>query len=472
MKRVRQMEKIIIIDDDEEIRRQLKWGLGKDYDVLQAGSRADALVLVQKNRPKAVTLDLGLPPHENSVEEGLLTLDSVLKESPSTKVIVITGNGQRENALKAIQAGAYDYYEKPVNLQELKVIISRAFHLYDIEEENRNLRAGLEANDSGMFGMCGQCPEIQKVFSTIRKVGPSDISVLIIGESGTGKELVAKAIHALSLRNKGPFISINCGAIPDNLLEAELFGHEKGAFTGAHAQVMGKAEYADNGTFFLDEIGELPSSLQVKLLRFLQERTIQRVGGREDIHVNTRIIAATNADITKAVQEKTFREDLYYRLGVMVLNLPPLRERGDDIMLLANLFLIKFAGQSGKKVKGLSKQARELIMSYSWPGNIRELENRMQRAVIMSDSPVIDIHDLGFTGNERHSPGMAGARGATLKAVKNKVEKDFITEVIDRHKGNMARVAEELGISRPTLYDLIKKHGIAGQAGIRTAGGK
>ncbi|MDA8090458.1 MAG: sigma 54-interacting transcriptional regulator [Nitrospiraceae bacterium] len=332
------MEKIIVIDDDEEIRRQLKWGLGKDYDVLQAENRVDALSLVEKNRPKAITLDLGLPPHENSAQEGLLTLAQVLKESPFTKVIVITGTGQRENALKAIQAGAYDYYEKPVNLQELKVIINRAFHLYDIEEENRNLRAGLEAKSSGMFGMSGQCAGLQKVFSAIRKIGPSDISVLIIGESGTGKELAARAIHAMSQRSGGPFVSINCGAIPDNLLETELFGHEKGAFTGAHAQVMGKVEYADKGSFFLDEIGELPAGLQVKLLRFLQERTIQRIGGREDIAVDTRIIAATNADIMKAVREKTFREDLYYRLGVMVLNLPPLRERGDDVMLLANLF--------------------------------------------------------------------------------------------------------------------------------------
>ncbi|MDA8091189.1 MAG: PEP-CTERM-box response regulator transcription factor [Nitrospiraceae bacterium] len=465
------MERIIIVDDDEEIRRQLKWGLGKDYEVLQAGNRADALTLVGKNRPKVITLDLGLPPHENSVEEGLLTLASILKESPSTKVIVITGNGQRENALKAIQAGAYDYYEKPVNLQELKVIVNRAFHLYDIEEENRNLRTGMEVKASDMFGMAGQCAEIQKVFSTIRKVGPSDISVLIIGESGTGKELVARAIHALSPRNRKPFISINCGAIPDNLLESELFGHEKGAFTGAHAQVMGKVEYADKGTFFLDEIGELPANLQVKLLRFLQERIIQRVGGREDIHVDTRIVAATNLDIMKAVREKTFREDLYYRLGVMVLNLPPLRERSGDIMVLANLFLLKFAGQVGKKVKGLSKQAQQFIESYNWPGNIRELENRIQRAVIMSESPVIDIHDLGFTETESHSNAF-NMRGKSLKAVKNKVEKDLVIDVIDRHKGNMARIAEELGVSRPTLYDLIKKHGIGGQQGSATVEGK
>ena len=320
---------------------------------------------------------------------------------------------------------------------------------------------------SGMFGIFGQCAQIQKVFSTIRKVGPSDISVLVIGESGTGKELVARAIHALSLRNSGPFISINCGAIPDNLLEAELFGHEKGAFTGAHVQVMGKVEYADNGTFFLDEIGELPLSLQVKLLRFLQERTIQRVGGREDILVNTRIIAATNVDVMKAVREKTFREDLYYRLGVMVLHLPPLRERGEDIMLLANMFLTRFAERIGRKEKGLSKQAQEFINNYKWPGNIRELENRIQRAVIMSELPLIEIHDLGFTDDERCSKAVY-MRGETLKAVKNKVEKDFVMNVIDRHKGNMTRIAEDLGVSRQTLYDLIKKHGIASCVGTRT----
>ncbi|MDA8091636.1 MAG: PEP-CTERM-box response regulator transcription factor [Nitrospiraceae bacterium] len=462
------MEKIIIIDDNEEIRRQLKWGLGTDYTVFQADSRPEALKQIQKHRPKVVTLDLGLPPHENSTEEGLLTLSEIVKEYPHTKVVVITGNGQRVNALKAIRAGAYDYYEKPVDLQELKVIINRAFHLYDIEEENRNLRDGIDMKGSGMLGLMGECQDMQRVFSTIRKIGPSDVSVLVIGESGTGKELVARAIHAMSMRKSGPFISINCGAIPDNLLESELFGHEKGAFTGAHSQLQGKVEYAEKGTLFLDEIGELPAKLQVKLLRFLQERTIQRLGGREDIHVDTRILAATNIDIQKAISEKTFREDLYYRLGVLTLKLPPLRERGSDIMLLTNLFVIKFSQQFGKKVEGLSRQAQQEIEAYDWPGNVRELENRLQRAVIMADSKIIDIHDLGFAAAVG-SPKKANWDGVTLKEAKGQVEKEFIINAINKWGGNLAKTAEELGVTRPTLYDLIKKHGVSGQTGGRAA---
>lgn len=453
------MEKILMVEDNEEIRRQLKWGLNSDYSVLLAGNAAEAVSLFRKHTPKVVTLDLGLPPHEDEVVEGLSILTAILEQSPFTKIIVVTGNGERENALKAVQAGAYDYYEKPVDLRELKVIIGRALHLYNIEQENRKLQGGLNGAGTEMCGLMGECPEMQKVFSTIRKLGSSDVSVLITGESGTGKELVAKAIHSISLRKDGPFVSINCGAIPENLLESEFFGHEKGAFTGAHAQIQGKVEFASNGTLFLDEIGELPTNLQVKILRFLQERIIQRIGGREDIHVDTRIISATNIDMTEAIGNGSFREDLFYRIGVVTIKLPSLREREGDIMLLTNLFLMRFSDIFKKKVKGLSASARRLAESYSWPGNVRELENRLQRAVIMADSPILEAHDLGFEDGQKYAMNN-GWNGMTLKEAKNVLEKDIILSAMGKFRGNIARTAEELGVSRPTLYDLMKKHGI------------
>ncbi|MDA8171003.1 MAG: PEP-CTERM-box response regulator transcription factor [Nitrospiraceae bacterium] len=454
------MEKIMIVDDDEEIRRQLKWGLGSGYAVFQAGSRAEALSLLEKHKPKVVTLDLGLPPHADGVEEGFAVLSAITRESPFTKVIVITGNGERENALKAIQAGAYDYYEKPVDLQELKVIINRALHLHRIEQENQKLQRGLNVAGTESFGIAGQCEAIQRVFSTIRKIGSSDVSVLIMGESGTGKELVAKAIHAMSLRKDGPFVSVNCGAIPENLLESEFFGYEKGAFTGAQAQTQGKVEYASKGTLFLDEIGELPTNLQVKLLRFLQERTMQRIGGREDIHVDARILAATNIDMAKSISDGSFREDLYYRIGVITITLPPLREREDDILLLTNLFLMRFAEMFKKRIKGLSAQAREFVESYNWPGNVRELENRLQRAVIMAESPLLEINDLGFADGEKLAAATQSWNGMTLKEAKNSIEQHIIASAIGKFRGNIAKTAVELGVSRPTLYDLMKKHGI------------
>ena len=451
------MEKLLIVEDSEEIRKQLKWGLGKEYSVLLAGDGKEAISLFKKHNPKVILLDLGLPPHESETEEGFRCLEEILKNLSVTKVIVITGSNEGDNALRAVQMGAYDFYQKPIDLKELKVIIHRAFYLFNIEEENRRLQTALEKKTSELAGMVGQCPEMLNVFSTIRKVASSDVSVLIMGESGTGKELVARAIHSKSNRDSRPFVAINCGAIPENLLESELFGHEKGAFTGAHAQVQGKVEYAHNGTLFLDEISELPANLQVKLLRFLQEKTIQRVGGREDITVNARIIAATNADLTKEIEKGRFREDLYYRIGVITIKLPPLRERGDDIMILANLYLRRFSKQFMKKVKGFSHSSIGLLTSYHWPGNVRELENKLQRAVIMSESSTIEPHNLGFAegpGGER----VATIEVATLREARDKVEKDMIISAIQKHGGNIARAAEEMGISRPTLYDLMKKH--------------
>lgn len=459
------MEKLLIIDDNEEIRKQLKWALAKDYKVLTAGDGKEGASLFKTHQPKVVTLDLGLPPQPEGTEEGFKCLEAVLTERSSTKVIIISGNDERENTLKAVKMGAYDFYQKPIDPNEIKVVIKRAFHLYDIEEENRKLHLALIEKNASGAQMMGQCPKMLEVGSTIRKIASSDVSVLITGESGTGKELVSRAIHSMSMRKDGPFVPINCGAIPENLLESELFGHEKGAYTGAHAQVMGRVEYANKGTLFLDEIGELPASLQVKILRFLQEKTIQRVGGRDDIQVDARILAATNIDMAKAIQERAFREDLYYRLGVITINLPPLRERGEDIMLLSNLFLSRFSEMVGKKSKGFSQATVELLETYDWPGNIRELENRVQRAVLMSDSHMIEPNDLGFTEkpeSKRIFVQNKNDKPMTLKDVRGRVEIESVRSAIERNRGNIARAAEELGVSRPTLYELIKKHGLAG----------
>lgn len=458
------MEKLMIVEDSEEIRGQLRWGLGKEYEVLAAGDREEALALFKKHSPKVVTLDLGLPPDEDGSEEGFRCLEEILRLGPSTKVIMITGNEERENALRAVQSGAYDFYGKPVEIGELKTILRRAYHLSAIEVENACLQAALREQNFGLGGIIGHSSHMQEVFSSIRKVAASDVPVMITGESGTGKEMVARAIHGLSLRKGATFIPINCGAIPENLLESELFGVEKGAFTGAHVRVQGKVEYAHKGTLFLDEIGELPLNLQVKLLRFLQEKVIQRVGGREDIVVDARIIAATNRDIVKVTEEGAFREDLYYRIAVIHINLPPLRERGDDIMLLANLFLGRFGEEFGKKVRRFSTAAVKLLESYDWPGNVRELENKVQRAVIMSDSALLEPDALGFSMKPAREK-VTAAVSMTLKDAREKTERELILVAIEKQGGNMVKTAAALGISRPTLYDLVRKHGLSQSMG-------
>jgi two-component system NtrC family response regulator len=451
------MEKLLIVDDNEDIRKQLKWGLGKEYQIMMAADVGEALAYFNKHHPLVVTLDLGLPPCIETSDEGFRCLAEMLTLDPSVKVIVISGNDERVNALKAVEMGAYDFIQKPVNLDELRVILSRAYHLHSLENENKRLQGELKSrSDAG--GILGQCPEMLKVFSTIKKIAASDVAVMINGESGTGKELVARAIHAASLRSKGPFIAINCGAIPDNLLESELFGHEKGAFTGAQARVQGKFEYADKGTLFLDEIGELPLLLQVKLLRFLQEKVVQRVGGREDIQVDTRIIAATNIDILKAMSDGTFRDDLYYRISVVTVDLPPLRSRGEDITLLATLFLRRFSDEFRKKVRGYSASALEALRNYAWPGNVRELENKIQRAVLMATGNLVEAEDLGFTEHAAASNSKGGLQ--TLREARERLEIDLIRGSLSSNAGNIAKAADDLGVSRPTLYDLIKKYNI------------
>lgn len=462
------MEKLLIVDDNAEIRKQLKWGLAKEYRIILAGNVDDAVKQFDEHSPKVITLDLGLPPDIDGATEGLRCLQTILKKKPTCKIIVLSGNEDQQNALAAIDLGAYDYYHKPIDLDELKIIISRAFHLSVLEMENQRLQARITLEGAGYCGLLGNCPQVQQVFTTIKKVASIDVPVLVLGDSGTGKELVARAIHAKGNRNEGNFIAINCGAIPESLLESELFGHEKGAFTGAQNRVQGKVEYAHGGTLFLDEIGEMPPLLQVKLLRFLQEKVIQRVGGREDIPVDVRIIAATNIDIQDSISNGSFREDLYYRLGVISCVLPPLRERGDDIDLLANFFLQRFASEFDKKVRGFSTASIALLHEYGWPGNVRELENKVKRAVVMTDTAIIEPLDLGFDEishqdiqSDANSPlqGLS-VSGMTLKEAKNKVEREVLVAAIEQNGGNIVKTAESLEVSRPTLYDLLKKHGL------------
>lgn len=448
-----QKQKLLIIDDDEDLRKQMKWALTADYEICLAEDRPSAIALINKEQPAVVTLDLGLPPNPAGVEEGFAVLEHILDENSLTKVIIITGRGEKENALRAVEKGAYDFFYKPIELDELKVVLKRAFHVSQLEHEQRE--TGHRLSCSTFEGMIGTSPEMQDVFSSIRKVATTDVPVLIRGESGTGKELVALAIHRLSIRGSKPFIPINCSAIPENLIESELFGHEKGTFTGAHVQRKGRFEMAEGGTLFLDEIGDLPLTLQVKLLRFLQEKTIERVGGREQIEVDTRILAATNRDLEEAMKNATFRDDLYYRLSVINISLPSLRERSTDVVLLAKTFLDRYAGENRKNIKGFNHQAIDAIESYSWPGNVRELENRIKRAVIMSEGKKITLNDLGMESNQDKKEHVM------LKDAREMLEKELILKSIARNENNLTKAASDLGISRPTLYDLMEKLGIS-----------
>ncbi len=430
----------------------MKWALTSDYDIYLAEDRPSAIALINKEQPAVITLDLGLPPNPAGVEEGFAVLDHILDEYGHTKVIIITGRGEKEHALRAVGKGAYDYFYKPIELDELKVVLKRAFHVSQLEQEQRDLRQRLSGDT--FEGMIGTSSKMQDIFSAIRKVATTDAPVLIRGESGTGKELVARAIHRLSIRASRPFIPINCSAIPENLIESEFFGHEKGTFTGAHVQRKGRFEMAEGGTLFLDEIGDLPLTIQVKLLRFLQEKTIERVGGREQIEVDTRILAATNRDLEEAMRNSAFRDDLFYRISVINISLPPLRERSADIVLLAKTFLDRYANESKKKIKGFSSQVIEALERYAWPGNVRELENRIKRAVIMSEGKKITLEDLEMQS-------VAGAKeNILLKDAREHLEKELILKAIARNENNLTKAASDLGISRPTLYDLMQKLGI------------
>jgi two-component system NtrC family response regulator len=444
--------KLLIVDDEESIRTQLKWALAKEYRILTAEDRPTALELFAAERPEVVILDLGLPPLPDEVSEGFAVLEAMRHQEELVKIIVSSGRGEKENALQAIGRGAYDFLPKPVQIDELKLILTRAFHVARLEREFRELQHRVA---SGSFeGMLGASPQMQEVFTAIRKVATTDAPVLITGENGTGKELAALAIHRNGNRRDGPFIAINCGAIPESLLESELFGHEKGAFTGAHIQRKGRVELAQGGTLFLDEIGDLSGPLQVKLLRFLQEHRIERIGGREQIEVDVRVIAATNRDLKSAMKEGRFREDLYYRLGVVAIPLPPLRDREGDVPLLATTLLQKFGAEAKKKIAAFTPQALRALERYPWPGNVRELENRVKRAVIMAEGAKITPADLDLAS------GPGKYEGTTLKEVREAVEKELVQRALKRHNGNVTRAATELDVSRPTMYELMEKLGI------------
>jgi two-component system NtrC family response regulator len=443
---------LLVVDDEDEIRTQMKWALADHYTVSLAASREEALAGAAAQAPELVLLDLGLPPSPDEPTEGLLTLATLISQNRFLKVIVITGQGERSMAMKAISDGAYDFLTKPVDMDELRIILKRARYVAQLEREHDALQR--RVTEAGFEGMIGSSPEMQDVFRMIRKVSTTEAPVLILGESGTGKEMTALAIHRLSSRAAGPFVPINCTAIPENLLESELFGHEKGSFTGAHAQCKGRFEAAQGGTLFLDEIGDLPASVQIKLLRFLQDRMIERVGGRGSIEINTRILAATNNNLESTIEAGRFREDLYYRLAVVVIRMPPLRERSGDIPIVAKALLHKHALQSQRTLSGFSPEAIRLMGSYPWPGNIRELENRIKRAIIMTEGHQITLGDLDLTGS------LPDKSGKSLKEARETLERTMIFKSIERNSGTISRAAEELGISRPTLYELMAKLGI------------
>ncbi|HMT46781.1 MAG TPA: PEP-CTERM-box response regulator transcription factor [Novosphingobium sp.] len=444
--------KLLIVEDDAGLQAQFKWAW-PDFDVTVVGDRAAAIAALRAEEPDVVTLDLGLPPDPDGVTEGFAVLDEIMALKPATKVIVASGHGARESALQAIAKGAYDFYHKPVDIEALGLIVRRALHVQRIENENRSLSARAGEDNRVLGGMITAAPEMLKVARTIERVANANVSVMLLGASGTGKELLARGLHESSNRRDGPFVAINCAAIPENLLESELFGHEKGAFTGAIKTTEGKIEQAAGGTLFLDEVGDIPFALQVKLLRFLQERVIERIGSRKSIHVDTRIVCATHQDLETMITDGRFREDLFYRLAEIVVKIPSLAERPGDATLLAKAFLGRFAREMNPQVKGFSADALAAIDSWAWPGNVRELENRVKRAVIMADGKLVGAADLDLA-----EPDEDAAQVLNLKCARETADRRVIRHALARSEGNISNTAKLLGISRPTLYDLLKQY--------------
>ena len=442
---------LLIVEDDPGLQKQMRWSFD-GYEVLLAEDRESALRKLRRFEPPVVTLDLGLPPDADGASEGLATLEQILALAPSTKVIVVSGNQDRANAVRAVGLGAYDFFQKPMDPEVLGLIVGRAFHAHALEQENRKLQ--LKQLDAPMQGILTASAAMQKVCRLVEKVAPADVTVLLLGESGTGKELLARALHALSLRATKRFVAINCAAIPENLLESELFGYEKGAFTGAAKQTPGKIEYAHGGTFFLDEVGDLPLPLQAKLLRFLQERVVERLGGRGEIPVDVRVICATHRDLMDLIRQGKFREDLYYRIAEISVLIPPLRERTGDNALLAHAFMDKFSKQHGSAVRAFSAEAITAIENYTWPGNVREMENCIKRAVIMAEGSQIALGDLGLPGT------LSEPEPVNLRQVREEAERAAVVKALSRAKGNVAQASDMLGVSRPTLYDLINRYGL------------
>ena len=443
---------LLVIEDDEGLQAQLKWSYD-DFEVVIAGDRDSAIAALRSEAPAVVTLDLGLPPDPDGTTEGFAVLDAIMALKPDTKVIVASGHGARESALQAIERGAYDFYQKPLDIEALGLIVRRAYNLHQIEAENRRLVAHASEDKTVLGRLITGAPEMVKVARTIERVASTSVSVMLLGASGTGKELLAQGLHDASDRADKPFVAINCAAIPENLLESELFGHEKGAFTGAVKTTEGKIESANGGTLFLDEVGDIPLPLQVKLLRFLQERTIERIGGRKTIAVDTRIVCATHQDLEAMIQAGTFREDLFYRLAEIVIRIPSLAERYGDPVLLAKAFLKRFAKEMNPAVTGFAPDALAAIDAHEWPGNVRELENRVKRAVIMADGKLVNALDLDFGESEDEDSDVLN-----LKAAREQADRRVIRHALARSEGNISSTAKLLGISRPTLYDLLKQY--------------
>lgn len=441
-------ETLLVIEDDPGLQSQLRWSFDK-YKVQVAADRESAISAIRKYEPGVVTLDLGLPPDPGGVSEGFATLQEALSIRPHTKIVVITGNDDTDNPVKSIGFGAYDYYQKPIDPETLGLVVDRAFRLYELEQENRKL-SRLHVSHP-LDGVIAASPEMHEVCRMVERLASTDMTTLLLGESGTGKEVLARSLHSLSSRAKKPFIAVNSAAIPENLLESELFGHEKGAFTGATQQVKGKFELSEGGTFFLDEIGDIPTQLQPKLLRFLQERVIERVGGRREIKVDVRVVCATHCDIPAMIERGEFREDLYYRINEMIINIPPVRERTGDIPILARAFLEKYAKQTKSKVTGFTETAMDAMNAYDWPGNVRELESRVKRAVVLTTSALIDVDDLQLNSGE------TSVRIKTLREMRDAAERQALCQAISESGGNVSKAADFLDITRPTLYSLLNK---------------
>jgi two-component system NtrC family response regulator len=441
--------KLLVIEDDPGLQTQLRWCF-ENYDVEIAGDREVALVAVQKHQPPVVTLDLGLPPDADGTSVGFSLLEDILQLAPHTKIIVVTGNNDRAHATRSVAMGAYDFFYKPIDADMLELIVNRAYRVYELEEENRRLST--HKFESPLEGIITGGASMLQVCRTVEKVAPTDTSVLVLGESGTGKELLAKALHELSHRKAGRFVAINCAAIPENLLESELFGYEKGAFTGAARQTLGKIETASGGTLFLDEIGDMPASLQAKLLRFLQERVIERIGGRKEIPVDVRVLCATHKDLHELIRINQFREDLYYRVGEVSITIPALREREGDALLLARVFLERISKQQGKQGHRFSKDAMAAIENYAWPGNVRELENRVKRAVIMAEHKQLTASDLELGGSSAEELATFN-----LREIRDRADHQATIRALNHVGGKVSQAAELLGISRPTMYDLMRK---------------
>jgi two-component system NtrC family response regulator len=442
---------LLVVEDDPGLQSQLGWCFDQ-YDVLRANDRASALAQVRRHEPAVILQDLGLPPDPAGVSEGLATIEELLAIAPHCKIVVMTGNGDRDSAVKAIGLGAYDFYQKPIDTDVLTLIVERAFRVHELEEENRKLR--MRQAPALLDGIIATSERMVQICRLVEKVAPTDANVLLLGESGTGKELLARAVHALSGRASGPFVAINCAAIPDTLLESELFGYEKGAFTGAAKQTRGKIEHANGGTLLLDEVGDMPLPLQAKMLRFLQERVIERVGGHQEIPVDLRVICATHQDLPQLIKQGRFREDLYYRINEVSVRIPALRERDGDMLVLARALLEKYALHHKRSLRGFSPDAIRAIQSHPWPGNVRELENRINSAVILAEGTQVTARDLELDALSAEPPPL------NLRQVRDQAERQAIERALSVDDGNVSRAAELLGISRPTLYDLMSKHGL------------